>query len=637
MIMECIWKTKIAAFLLLGLVLASPLALSYAQTSSTEVESLTNQLQSLNNQYRGAHPSKQPQLLKEIVRVVTVRKDLLANLIQNNPKEALRIAMSPDKRAGLPSIVQGDVEQEITAEGTLMVLHEDRDVGSRYLHFLYMAPDNRYSLHFASSPLALKTGDRVRVRGLRLNRAVALSSGSTSVTTLATALPNTLGAQKTLMILVNFQDNPTQPYASSDALSVLNTTSGFDLENSYQQTWLTADVAGWYTIPMNSTVCDYSTLASYANSAANSAGVSVSSYPRLVYAFPLNACGWWGLGTVGGYPSQAWINGSLQLRVLGHEMGHNLGLYHSHALQCSGTTICTNGSSIEYGDTFDMMGGNSAEFNAFQKQRLGWLNAGSSPPITTVQASGSYVIDPYETTGTNPKALKILKDATSKTWYYVEFRQPTGFDGMVSSYSNVLNGVVIHTGSDSDANSSELLDMTPSTSSWYDPALDVGLTFQDPTSGVIISTQSVSSSNAVVNITVGSTPCVSAAPSVAISPSQSQTVTAGTSVNYTVSITNNDTSTCSSSTYGLQITDPSGWSGSFAGSSSLTISPGASASTGMTIASALTAPNGSYLIGTTAANTANTSLAQSGSATYNLGTVAPPPPCHLKGKSGKCR
>jgi hypothetical protein len=291
MTMERIWKTKIAVFLLLGLVLASPLYLSYAQTSSTDVESLTNELLSLNNQHRAAHPSKQPQLLKEIVRVVTARKDLLADLIQNNPKEALRVAMSPDRRASLPAIVQSDVEQEITAEGTLMVLHEDRDPGSRYLHFLYTAPDNRYSLHFASSPLALKTGDRVRVRGLRVKRAVALSSGSTSVTTLATALPNTLGAQKTLMILVNFQDNPSQPYANSDALSVLNTTSSFDLENSYQQTWLTADVAGWYTIPMSSTVCDYSTLASYANSAANSAGVSVSSYPRLVYAFPLNACG----------------------------------------------------------------------------------------------------------------------------------------------------------------------------------------------------------------------------------------------------------------------------------------------------------------------------------------------------------
>ncbi len=637
MVMERIRKTKIAVFLLLGLVLAMSLDRSYAQTSSTNVESLTNELLSLDNQYRGAHPSKKPQLLKEIVRVVTARKDLLADLIKSNPKEALRLAMPSDRRASLPAIVQGDVEEEMTADGTLMVVHEDKDRDSRYHYFLYTAPDSQYSLHFADSPPSLKTDDRVRVKGLRVKRVVALNSG-TSVTTLAAALPpNTFGAQKTLMILVNFQDQPTQPYTVSAAVNVVNTTSSYDLENSYQQTWLAADVAGWYTIPMNSTVCDYYTLASYAKSAASSAGVNLSAYSRYVYAFPQNVCGWWGLGTVGGNPSQAWINGSLQLRVLGHEMGHNLGLYHSHALQCSGTTIGTNCSIIEYGDTVDIMGASSGHFNAYQKERLGWLNSGASPPIKTVQGSGTYTIEPYESAGTNPKALKILKDATSNTWYYVEFRQPVGFDGFISSYSNLLNGVVIHMATTSNADSSDLLDLTPSTSSWYDPALDVGQIFTDSTAGVTISTVSVSSTNAMVDVTVVGTPCTQASPTVSLSPSQSQTVTAGTSVNYTVSVTNNDTSTCSSSTYTLQLNEPSGWSGNFTGSSSLTLSPGTSTSTQMAIASALTALDGSYLVGATAANSANTSLAKSGSGTYNIGTVTPPPPCHLRGKSSKCK
>jgi hypothetical protein len=405
-------------------------------------------------------------------------------------------------------------------------------------------------------------------------------------------------------------------------MSVLNTTSTFDMENSYQQTWLTAAVTGWYTIPMLSTVCDYSTLATYARSAASSAGINLSAYRRIVYAFPQNRCSWWGLGSVGGNPSQAWINGSLQLRVLGHEMGHNLGLWHSHAQECGSVTIGTSCTNIEYGDTYDIMGASSGHFNAFQKQRLGWLNAGSSPPITTVQANGSFVLDPYETTGTNSKALKILKDATSNTWYYVEFRRN-------------VNGVVIHTGSDSNGNSSYLLDMTPATSSWSDAALGVGLTFYDPTTGVRISTQSVSSANAVVNVSVGSTLCVPAAPTVSLSPSQSQAVPAGTSVNYTVSIRNNDTGTCSGSTYSVQMIEPSGWSGSL-GSSSVSIAPGASVSTMMTVASGLTAPDGSYPVGATAAKTSNTSLANTGSATYNIGTVPPPPPCHVTGKSGKC-
>jgi hypothetical protein len=629
--------TRLSISVLLLLSLSFPFlgSTTYAVTSD-EVEILTQQVHDLHAQYRNASPGKQPQILAELGKVVAARKDLLVELIQQNPKEALRIAMPIYLRDGLPAAVQRDVEQDVTADGTLEILHEDRDVGSRYLHFLWTAQDSRYSLHFADSPVTLKTGDRVRVKGLRIKRVFALSSGSTNVTTLATALPNTLGSQNTLMILVNFQDNPTQPYSVSTAMGVLDTTSNFDMENSYQQTWLTANVVGWYTIPLSSSVCDYATLANYAQSAASSAGINLSAYKRFVYAFPQNACGWWGLGTVGGTPSQAWINGSLQLRVLGHEMGHNLGLWHSHALQCSGVTIGTSCSNIEYGDTFDIMGATSAHYNAFQKQRLGWLNAGVSPPITTVQSSGTYTLDPYEVTGTNSKALKILKDATSKTWYYVEFRQPAGFDSFISGYSNVLNGVVIHTGSDSSGDSSYLLDMTPATSSWSDPALDVGLTFSDPASGVTISTQSVSGSSAVVNVSVGSTPCVPAAPTVSLAPSQSQTVTAGTSVSYTVSITNNDTVACSGSTYSVQMIEPTGWNGSL-GSSSLSIGPGASVSTMLTVASDSAAPNGSYPVGATAAKTSNTTLASTGSATYNIGTAPPPPPCHMRGKSGKCK
>ena len=105
--------------------------------------------------------------------------------------------------------------------------------------------------------------------------------------------------------------------------------TNFFYEASYQQTSLTGNVFGPYTISISSTGCDYYGIAMAAEQAATAAGVSLSSYARRVYAFPSNGCGWWGLGTVGGYPSMAWINGSFQNGVVAHEMGHNLGLYHS--------------------------------------------------------------------------------------------------------------------------------------------------------------------------------------------------------------------------------------------------------------------------------------------------------------------
>jgi hypothetical protein len=546
---------------------------------------------------------------------------LLAGLMESDPADVLRVTVPAHLRASLPLAVQASVEEEVEVEGVLEVLHEDRTDGSRYLYFLETVT-SRFSLHFAAdAPTDLETGDHIRVRGVRVGQALALDSGGTSVQTLSVALPNTFGAQKTLVMLVNFQDKTTQPYTVATAQSIVfTTTSNFDLENSYQQTWLTGDVVGWYTIPLSSTVCDYSTLASYARQAATAAGVNLSAYNRYVYAFPQNACTWWGLGTVGGNPSGAWINGSLAVKVVGHEMGHNFGLYHSRSFDCGTTTLGPSCTIGEYGDTLDIMGNpSSGHFNAFQKERLGWLNYGTSPPVTTVQADGTYWLDPYESLGVSPKALKILKSTDlstgKKTWYYVEYRRALGFDSFLSSNSNVLNGVVVHTGSESSGNSSNLLDMTPATSSWSDPALDVGLSFYDPDGGVTIAPIWADSANAAVGVTFGGLACVQGSPTVALSPSQSQWVQAGTSVTYTVSVTNNDNAGCAASSFNLDATAPAGWAAAFA-ASTLSISPGAGGSTTLHVTSPASAADGFYTIGVAAADSANATYAASTSATY---------------------
>lgn len=619
---------------ILGLVLALTAGRSLAQSPPSpgpnpSAESLTHRLLALNAQYQlVAPPAAQAGLLSDILDVAAERQQALSALMETDPGEVLRVSMPSGIRAGLPPAVQSLVEEEAEVEGTLEILHEDRDQDSRYLYFL-QALGEKLSLHFAANPPThLQTGARIRATGVRIGTALALQSGSTSVQTLSAALPNTFGAQKTLVILVNFQDEATQPYTIASAQGVLVATSNFDLENSYQQTWLTgvvdaaqaADVRGWYTIALSSTVCDYSTLASQAKSAATAAGVNLSAYTRYVYAFPQNACTWWGLGTVGGNPSQAWINGSLAVKVVGHEMGHGFGLYHSRAWECGTTTLGPSCSIIEYGNPLDIMGNpSSGHFNGFQKERLGWLNYGSSPPITTVSGDGTYWLDPLESLGSNPKALKILKSTDpstgKKTWYYVESRQAIGFDGFLSSNSNVLNGIAISMGSESSGNSSDLLDMTPATSSWSDPALDVGQSFYDPDSGVTIATTWASSANAAVSVTFGPMACVPANPAVALSPSQSQWVHAGTAVTYTVSVTNNDNAGCAASIFSLQATAPAGWTVAFS-ASTLSLSPGASASTTLTITSPTSATDGFYTIGVMATNSGTQTYTASTSVTY---------------------
>ncbi len=532
----------------------------------------------------------------------------------------------------------------IEVTGVLTILREDWRTGSRTFYLLESA-GRRYALRFATQPPKhLRTGDHIRVRGMHaagssstsvpVDGTLALGSDSTSLQTLTPApVPNTFGEQKTLVILLNFQDIPTQPYTLAYAQSVVfGTTSNLFLENSYRQTWLTGDVVGWYTIPLNSTVCDQLGLASYAKQASTAAGVDLSAYTHYVYAFPQNPCAWWGTATVGGSPSQSWINGSLVVDVVGHEMGHNLGLEHSHSLVCTdGSIIGPTCTTLEYGDGIDIMGWSpSGHYNAFQKERLGWLNHGASPPITTVQASSTYVLDPYEPPGTNPKALKILKSTNPTTgyrdWYYVEFRQAIGFDSIIVSdgrmdSANILNGVVVHMGSeDNGGNTNGLLDMTPATYQLYtrDPTLVVGQSFTDPDAGVTITTQWVNSSNAGVSVSLNQ-PCVRANPTVALSPVQSQSVSAGTPVNFAVSVTNNDSANCSAGSFSLQATVPSGWTSAVA-TATLTISSGSTASTTLTVTSSTAATDGSYAIGVTVTDSANPTYTATAAATYVIGT-----------------
>jgi hypothetical protein len=522
--------------------------------------------------------------------------------------------------------------------GELEVFVEDYPASNSRTRYVLKTGKQRLLLQFAGNPPEhLKSGTDVHVHGVLEDGALKVKSGDTDIEILAmgssttsttsttnttTSSVNNFGQQKTLVMLVNFQDKVVQPWTFDQVGTVFGTVSNFFLENSYQQTWLNTTLAGWYTVPVSSTTCDQLSIASYAKSAATAAGVNLSAYAHYVYVFPTISCQWVGTSTVGGNPSEAWINNELRLDVVAHEMGHNLGLHHSHSWVCndtgdtSGTTSGPNCFSLEYGDGVDIMGWSheGAHYNAFMKEFLGWLNKGVSPPITTVQTSGTYVLDPYELIGSNPKALKILKgiDAVTgkKVWYYVEYRQVAGFDSyladagsLVMDAGNILNGVLIHTGSpDESSNTSFLLDMTPDTYQLYahDPALDVGLSFSDSAAGVTITPQWVNSTSAGLKVSFGQSSCVHANPAVTVSPS-SQSGQAGSVLSYSVSVTNKDSAGCGGSTFGLQANVPSGWTAAFA-SSGLTLSPGASGSTTLTVTSSATATAGSYNIGVTAAS-----------------------------------
>ena len=412
--------------------------------------------------------------------------------------------------ASLASELQNYSERYEVIEGELEIVAECEENNWQTLYFLNTA-SGRVSLQFANEQgTQLTTGAHVRVKGNHIGDSFAVSGEIEQTDTELRDLPIT-GERRVLVILVNFQDRQTQPFTPAHAQNVtFNTTSNYIRENSYEQAWLTGDVYGWYTIPMNSTVCDKTAIGNYAKQAAVNGGANLAAYSHYVYAYPqTSACPFSGSSTVGGNPSQAWINtDNYGIEVLGHELGHGLGLWHSRSMDCGTVVVGGTCTTNEYGDKFDLMGpGMPYHYNSYQKERIGWLNANGSPPLQTVTTGGSYTIDAYETVGSSPKGLKVLRSVDlvtgQRTWYYIEHRTPTGFDAGLSVY-NVQNGVIFHTGKEGSGQEIYLLDMTPLTTSWYDSALLTGQSYLDVATGNRFTVLSAGNTNALVQVEMAS-------------------------------------------------------------------------------------------------------------------------------------
>ena len=548
---------------------------------------------------------------------------MLADLIEKDAAEVLRVALPAELLQKIPAGLEDKFEKRIETEGELEVVAECEDADGHVRYYLKTG-EERLSLYFAKQPEEeLLTGAKVKVKGVRVGDAIAadnMEAKDFQVTD--SVLPNTFGEQRVLVLLVNFQDNQTQPYTVAQANNLLfnasnsSSVTNYYREASYGQASVTGNTVGWFTLPMNADCNARSQIATYAKQAATNSGINLSDYNKFMYVYPRqSACVNTGIGEIGG--TQTWINGSLILRTTAHELGHNLGLYHSRAKDCGSVVVGGSCTTIEYGHVADMIGasGITGHFHSFQKERLGWLNYGSSPTVTTVSTSGNYYIAGYSAQDSNAKGLKILKSTDSlgkKTWYYVEFRRPIGFDSFISGNSSLMNGVLITMDAESNGAENYLLDMTPETSSFSDSALAVNRSYTDSSIGLTITPLSVDSNGTMVSVNFGIVPCNLANPTLVVSPSATQWLGAGSSVNYTVTVTNNNSSNCADNNFDLQTNLPSGWSSTF-NSSSLYVAPGMSVSTSLQVVSPSFATDGFYPVGISANNALNSNYSASAS------------------------
>ncbi|WP_119719166.1 NEW3 domain-containing protein [Cognatilysobacter tabacisoli] len=467
-------------------------------------------------------------------------------------------------------------------------------------------------------------------RASRLKAAALLTLGAVaSVTSAQAALPTT-GEQRTAVLLVNFQDDTSRPITPTDARAmVFGQVSDFYWEASYGKTFLSGDVHGWFTIPVSRGTCDTALFAREADRLALAAGVDVNAFDRVVYVMPDNVCS--GAGYNSGadtLPARTWLlSNNLSTRLFAHEMGHNFSLLHSQSLDCGATVLGGTCTASSYGDPADTMGGGATpHFNAVHKDKLGWFAGG--PAIATVTASGRHVLAPYATNAAGTKALRVPRGTDPATglprYYYLEYRQPVDFDTVLGGIGNLTGGVQVRLGGPEQA--PELLDMTPGsvTTSSYDDfrdsALAAGRSYVDSAAGVTITVVSADANGAVVDVSVpggGAATCVRSAPTVSLAGA---TIAAGGSATLPVSITNRDASACAATTFTLARSVPTGWGGTL-GAASVTLSPGASASTTLAVAAPTSAAAGSYGVGVGAGSAIGSAHTANAAATVTVGAA----------------
>jgi Gametolysin peptidase M11 len=363
--------------------------------------------------------------------------------------------------------------------------------------------DGPVPLTGAPSGATRLVGRKVDARGVASGNGIALAGGTLQATGSASVAAAT-GTKTVAVLLFNFSDDQRQPWTAPTVRNVVfdgaTSVNAYYQDASYGKLSVSGDVYGWFTIDTANSGCNYTTWASQARSKAQAAGVPLGNYTYTVYAFPsAPGCGWSGLAYLPG--TSSWINGSMTLRTVGHELGHNFGVHHASTLSCTdavGTRVMLSSSCSmsEYGDPFSIMGASTRLHNDWHRAQLGWVT-----DVQTVTTSGVYTLAPAELASGSPKLIRVPRG--DGTFLNLEFRQPEGSFDSFSSTDPAVTGVSIRIAPDlGTLVQSKLIDANPATSTFADAPFGVGRTLVDPVSGAAISTLSVGAAGATVSIQV---------------------------------------------------------------------------------------------------------------------------------------
>lgn len=604
--------------------------------AAANFRNLNNASLRLLDQSRKASATEKALLKTQAAALLKKRAAALQALIKSDPKRALTFAFSPELLAEFTKEFPASalaLEQHGKWQGTVEYRIYDDFVKKTHRSeiLLDVGGGQKLEVRFAGTqPKNLKSGDTLEVSGVQSGVLIAGSDGGVQATSLTAASCSVNGDQRIAVLMVNFPGVATPATVTPQSVNDIffSTTGrsldGFWREASYGQTSASGDVFGWYTLDRSYSCGEASLMRDAAIARAVADGANFQDYTRIFLIYPkVEGCfaGWAVVGcstvdTPSGTISASttyliadYMTGDKGVQLATHEGGHNLGLLHSGTLGYGTEALgplTSAGTVNEYGDYWSTMGGdNLGHYAADQKAEvLNWLSSGTNYQV--VQSSGTWTLQPIEVTPAGLQALKIQRGTGNNAWLWVEFRQPIG------NYDPTLmpapfSGALIHYEDPSTGASTRLLDFSPdgSWNTWWSTALPAGQTWVDPYSNVSISVQSATSSGLQVNVNYSSAVCSRANPTISMSPAD-PSATPGNSVSYNVSVKNNDSASCGSSTFSMNSSQPTGWSAVFT-NPSFTLSPGQTSSSTlmMTVPSGTAA--GTYPVSSVAASSSSAS------------------------------
>ncbi|MHA7838061.1 MAG: hypothetical protein ACX98W_11435 [bacterium] len=348
-----------------------------------------------------------------------------------------------------------------------------------------------------------------------------------------------LGPQETLVTFVNFANDRTVNFSGVDAFNYVydasNPTSAaaYVAEASYGRASLVQSfqfVVGQFEADYDDTDCLVRTEAGTRQLVDDlDNALDFRTLDRWIVVIPHNPnCGFVGLSTLGKLEfdtelgpaefSRIILNGPTPPwgMLVAHELGHSFGgIQHSLDWECGSETI--GPTCVATGtDRYDVMAAsvNDGHYTPTAKQAIEWFD---TQIADVTGAGGTFLLEPYETTGSGLKALRISATGAYDDFrvlddYWVSYRKPIGFDAGFAELGT--DGAMIHLGTDffpefstDSTGASLLLDAKPDGGGSQeidsqDVLLEAGQTFVDTDRGITIETLGTIGSALEVQVTV---------------------------------------------------------------------------------------------------------------------------------------